>query len=171
MHTCKLRRVAGLANDPGPCGRVQGTFVYTSLSVDGGRATGEFSRVAAPAHGPRAAQLESSLGWRLLASSAFGKCVPRGALRVSWTEAAQLDRATREFSRVAVPWRGKLKVAADFRYGVWAGDVELAWENVHVGSQRLLPLCSVSQSVSSRPPPLVCVAVGPLSRHHSDGAP
>jgi len=83
-------------------------------------------------------------------------------------------RATREFSRVAVPWRGKLKVAADFRYGVWAGDVELAWENVHVGSQRLLPLCclcSVSQSVSSRPPHLFVLGllVGIILTAHRRG--
>jgi len=78
-------------------------------------------------------------------------------------------RATREFSRVAVPWRGKLKVAADFRYGVWAGDVELAWKmSTWVRSDCFLCVVCV-QSVSQfrvAAPPLVCV--GPLSRHHSD---
>jgi hypothetical protein len=81
-----------------------------------GRATGEFSRVAAA-------------GIERIREMCAARCT-KGFV--------DGGRATREFSRVAVPWRGKLKVAADFRYGVWAGDAELAWKNVHVGSQRLL---------------------------------
>ena len=79
------------------------TFVYTSLSVDGGRATGELSRVAAPAHGPRGRG----------ATGEFSRVAAAGIERIREMCAARCTmgfvdgcRATREFSRVAVPCQG-----------------------------------------------------------------
>ena len=93
---------------------MHGAFVYTSLmrgqwgrrkihGVRGGRATGEPSRVAAPAHGP--------LG---RATGEFSRVAALGIERIwgmcaAWCTKGFVDGscATREFSGVAAPWRGR----------------------------------------------------------------
>lgn len=119
---------------------MHGTFVYTTLSVDGGRATGELSRVAAPAHGP--------LG---RATGELSRMAAAGIEHIREMCAARCTkgfvdgcRATREFSRVAVPWRGGYTGSKTF--GTVFGPVMRSWlgRMSTVGSQRLL----------------VCVALG-----------